>query len=86
MDQLRSVGYDSAAAPRRIRITTASGIEWVPRLTLDKIEVLGQRHSNFEVIAHTLPPTAAVDGLLGLDFLRGWRLTIDFRTARIVLE
>jgi hypothetical protein len=36
-------------------------------------------------IAHTLPPTAPVDGLLGLDFVRSQQLTIDFRAGQIEL-
>jgi hypothetical protein len=33
-----------------------------------------------------LPPGAGVDGLLGLDFLRGQSLTIDFRSGEITLS
>jgi hypothetical protein len=35
---------------------------------------------------HTLPPSAGVDGLLGLDFLRGMRFTADFRAGALTLE
>ncbi len=38
-----------------------------------------------QVSCHTLPPSAGVDGLLGLDFFRGERLTVDFRTGRLIL-
>ena len=37
------------------------------------------------LVCHTLPASAAVDGLLGLDFMRGKRLIIDFRTGIIDL-
>lgn len=37
------------------------------------------------VVAHTLPPSATVDGLLGLDFLRERLLTVDFRVGSISL-
>jgi hypothetical protein len=33
-----------------------------------------------------LPESAQFHGLLGLDFLRGTRLTIDFRRGEIELE
>jgi hypothetical protein len=39
----------------------------------------------FSVLAHTLPPSAGVDGLLGLDFLRGQVLTVDFRSGRVTV-
>ena len=31
---------------------------------------------SFSLICHTLPPSVSVDGLLGLDFLRGQRLNL----------
>ena len=52
----------------------------------DRIAALGVERMNFPLIAHTLPPSASIDGLLGLDFLRGCRLTVDFRTGRITLR
>jgi predicted aspartyl protease len=83
---LVAVGLDPAAAPERVRLTTGSGIVIAPRLTVDRIKALGQSRTSFPVLAHTLPPTAPIDGLLGLDFLRGRRLTIDFRAGRITFR
>ncbi len=51
----------------------------VPVVMLTRLSALGQHRFGFPVIAHTLPPGSNVDGLLGLDFLRGQILTIDFR-------
>lgn len=79
------IGYDPATAPDRFQITTGSGIEFVPRITLNKIAALGQERASFPVLCHTLPPSASVDGLLGLDFFRGRSLTIDFRGGQITL-
>jgi predicted aspartyl protease len=83
---LVSAGYDPAAAPERIQITTASGIEFVPRLTIDRFTALGMEKSNFQVLVHTLPPSTAVDGLLGLNFFNDTVLTIDFRKERISVD
>lgn len=82
---LVAVGYDPALAPDRVQVTTGSGVEFAPRLTLDKLVVLGQERIDFPVLCHTLPPSAGVDGLLGLDFLRGQSLAIDFRNGRMTL-
>ncbi|HKQ49530.1 MAG TPA: retropepsin-like aspartic protease [Phycisphaerae bacterium] len=79
-------GYDPAAAEERVRVTTGSGIEYAPRLSISQIEALGQHRKSLPVLAHTLPPSASVDGLLGLDFFRGHRLEIDFQEGRIVLD
>jgi predicted aspartyl protease len=83
---LVTLGYDPAVSPDRVQMTTGSGVEYVPRLAMDRIKVLGQERTSFTLVAHTLPPSASVDGLLGLDFLRGQELTIDFRTGQITLR
>lgn len=82
---LVSIGYDPALALDRRQMTSASGVEYVPCLRVDKLEALGQQRSQFDMICHTLPPTATVDGLLGLDFLRAQGLTVDFRAGTIAL-
>jgi predicted aspartyl protease len=83
---LVSIGYDPALAADRSQITTGSGVEFVPHLALSRISALGQERAGFSVLCHTLPPSAGVDGLLGLDFFRGLTLTVDFRTGRITLN
>jgi predicted aspartyl protease len=83
---LVAVGYDPALMPDRIQVTTGSSVEFVPRVVLDKIVALGQERVGFGVLCHTLPPSAGVDGLLGLDFFRGQCLTIDFRNGRVTLD
>jgi predicted aspartyl protease len=82
---LVAVGYDPALAPTRVQVTTGSGVEYAPRVTLSRILALGQERVDFAVLGHTLPPSAGVDGLLGLDFLRGQSLTVDFRTGHVTL-
>ena len=82
---LVALGYDPALIPDRVQITTGSGIEFVPRILLDRIMVLGEEAVEFPVLGHTLPPSAGIDGLLGLDFFRGRSLTIDFRAGQVAL-
>ena len=66
-----------------MQVTTGSGVEFAPRLAVAGIRTMGQERSNFLVLAHTLPPSASVDGLLGLDYLRGQVVNIDFQLGRI---
>jgi len=82
---LVAVGYDPALTSERVQITTGSGVEFAPRVTLDRIAALGQERTGFPVLGHTLPPSAGVDGLLGLDFLRRQKLTVDFRNCQAKL-
>lgn len=83
---LVALGYDPGASPERIEVTTGSGVEYVPRLRLLALVALGQSNEGVPVLAHTLPPSASVDGLLGLDFLRPHVLRIDFPQGLIDLS
>jgi len=83
---LVALGYDPALTPDRVQITTGSGVEFVPCVTLEKIMALGQERTEFPVLGHTLPPSAGVDGLLGLDFFRDQSLTLNFRTGQATLD
>lgn len=83
---LEHLGYDSSMSTEPQRITTGSGVEFVPKITIARIEALEQQCADFPVLCHTLPPSATVDGLLGLDFLRDKRLVLDFRAGLITLE
>ncbi len=83
---LVAIGYDPALAIERTEVTTGSGVEFVPRIALSKLTALGQERVGFPVLCHTLPPSAGVDGLLGLDFFRGQIVTVDLRRGRITLS
>lgn len=54
------VGYDPASIQQRTPITTGSGVEYCPKLTLESVETLGKRVSRLEALCHTLPPTSRV--------------------------
>lgn len=72
-----SLGFDPAGSPDRVRISTASGVEFAARVVADRLEALGRNREAFPILCHTLPPSTTVDGLLGLDFLRGSVLSIN---------
>lgn len=77
------LGYDPAIVQDRVQVTTGSGVEFAPRIKVVRIEALGRVREHFPLICHTLPPTAGVDGLLGLDFFRGTNLTIDLVSGAV---
>jgi len=82
---LVSIGYDPDSLPKTVSFITGSGVESAARVTVDKIEALDQERQSFAVVAHTLPPSSAIDGVLGLDFFRNRVLTLDFQTGTITL-
>ena len=82
-DVAEVLGYDPAASPERISITTASGVERAPLLTLDKVKALGKEVDQVKAICHSLPPQSAVDGLLGLSFLKHFDVDLHFLQRRL---
>lgn len=85
-DILVQLGYDPAnPLLKRRRIVTGSGIEYAPRMTLRSVTAIGQKVTNLEVLCHDLPAQSGIDGLLGLNFLRRFRLTIRFRKGIVEL-
>ena len=84
-DILTSIGYDPDAQPQTVRMTTGSGVASAARITVNKMEALGQKRTAFSVVAHTLLPSASVDGVIGLDFFRNHVLTLDFLKGEITL-
>jgi predicted aspartyl protease len=83
---LVAVGYDLAAEPDRVEMTTGSGIEYAVRVEMTSISALGVRRRRLPVLGHTLPPSAGVDGLLGLDFFADCVLTIDFQRGTLSIS
>ena len=58
-DVIISLGYDPASAPGRIQITTASGVESVPRVEIERSEALEKEREHFPTLCHTLPPSGS---------------------------
>lgn len=79
------VGYDVATASERVEMTTGSSVEYAVGLMALRLTALGRTLTNLRILAHTLPPSAGIDGLLGLDFLREKHLTIDFGDGSIAI-
>jgi predicted aspartyl protease len=83
---LVSVAYDPSLVSERVQVTTGSGVEFAARILLQRIVAIGRERTRFPVLGHTLPSSTGIDGLLGLDFLRGQVLTIDFRAGSVSLD
>jgi len=82
---LIEAGYDLAFPNRKLAITTASSIEYTPFYMIEKITALGKECPNIEVASHSLPQRVPADGLLGLNFLRKYKLTIHVNEGYLEL-
>ena len=86
-DIMAQLGYDPAnPSLGRQRIITGSGVEYAPRTAVRSATAIGQKVANLEVLCHDIPPESGVDGLLGLSFLKHFKLTIRFRKGIIDLN
>ena len=85
-DIMAQLGYDPAnPSLARQRIVMGSGVEYAPRTTVRSATAIGQKVADLEVLCHDLPSESGVDGLLGLNFLKHFKLTIRFRKGIIDL-
>ncbi len=83
--KLEEAGYDLSIPLQIASVATGSQFESVPLFQINSLMGLDQIRDKFVVIAHDLPASALIDGVLGLDFLREKRLTLDFRIGEIEL-
>lgn len=83
---LTVIGYEPSLASKRIQVTTGSGVEYPPLIIISRIKALDHERYDFALLAHTLPSSAYIDGVLGLDFLRGKILNVDFLNGSITLD
>jgi predicted aspartyl protease len=58
----------------------------VPVMRLGQLRVGTNMTRGLEVFVYDLPALLAADGLLGLDFLRRFRLTFDFEAGVLILR
>lgn len=80
------LGYEPELSKERINMITASGVEKAPLITLKAVDVLGKRAENIKAIVHDLPQESYVDGLLGLSFLKNFKVCLDFREGVLEIE
>jgi len=84
---LRLAGVDGHSTRRRATVTTASRTNVaVPLITIPRIDALEHSVSNLDIVSLALPLGLQVDGLLGLNFLRYFKLYINFSKGILVIH
>lgn len=86
LEAVGATGYDVQNAIEYRQISSVTGRETVPVIKVERLLALGRERINFPVLAFSLPRNMQVDGLLGLDFLHGGILQIDFRLGTVELN
>lgn len=67
------------------RMVSATGLANVELATVPRLDAVGITRRDFQIRLHTFPIGLQIDGLLGLDFLRDTRLTLDFRNSVLTI-
>src|SRR3954451_22545939 len=68
---LLEAGYDPSASQQKFTVNTAGGRVTARGVTVARLSTLDANKVRFQVLAHKLPLGKKIQGLLGLDFLRG---------------
>ncbi|MDP2600687.1 MAG: hypothetical protein Q8P84_08165 [Deltaproteobacteria bacterium] len=69
---------------KRILIKPGLQTQKYGKLVMRKIEICGHTIENFEVLASRFDGAWGIDALVGLDFFRLFRVTVDYGKAEIV--
>lgn len=80
------LGYRPHLLKERVRIITLSGVEKAPLITLKSVGILDKKAARIKAVVHDLPPESYVDGLLGLSFLKKFRICLDFKRGVLEIE
>lgn len=82
-ETLTSLGIDPAASKVRRSLMTANGLIQAPEVTVEDFHCLGDHIARFPLVAHSIPLGATVDGVLGMNFLRTYTSSLNFRDAMV---
>jgi hypothetical protein len=82
---LRRLGVDLSQPVGHTNLRGVSGVARAPLVRIPAITALDRVRTDFVVAAHDFPLGTDTDGVLGLDFFRGFVLNIDFIRGRIAL-
>lgn len=82
-----AIGLGFRIDPKRlIQTASLSRVESAPFCTIPKVTVMGKTAKNVACLIKDLPPESGVDGLLGLSYLRHFKLFLDFKKGLLKLD
>ena len=82
----RALRLDLESPVARLEIQGVGGKQFAPVCRLDRLSFGAVILPHHEVVVAEVPPVMRVQGLLGLDVLRRFRVTFEFDTRILVLH
>ena len=83
---LYAIGITPSLAAPRVALTAPTSVLHLPVVAVPEMRLRGLKALQVNCVPHDLPEEALVDGLLGLSFLRNFRLGIDFKRGLMTLR
>jgi hypothetical protein len=80
------LGYRAPPPTDWVQVQTAGGPRRLPHATPGRLEIQGLRVAPVSVVFGDLPGTDGSTGLLGMDILRHFVLTVDHDMGRMTLR
>lgn len=77
------LGYDLSNPKQEVDILTSNGIITAKIITVRNLTAIGETVENIDVLCHDLPENSIVEGLLDLNFLRHFDISIIFSSETI---
>lgn len=86
-EAIQAIGFDFDTDPTTEEvIITATQPERVKKLIIPELSLSTEKVLNLEVVCMKLPKTLGVSGLLGLNFLRNFKIFFDFGAGVITFD
>ena len=76
---LHSIGYDTKSNLGNVQTTSVSGIEKGTLLCVDELKFLTFCFKRIDIACFDLPPRYQIDGLIGLDVLEHFEVSLNHR-------
>ena len=74
-----ALGYQALGMSKKISTSSIIGKEWGYTLTVDKLSILSFEFPNLQIACFDLPEQYDVDGLIGLDLIEKFEITLRHR-------
>jgi predicted aspartyl protease len=74
-----ALGYQVAGDSQRVSTAAVIGREWGYTLRVEKLSILGFEFPNLQIACFDLPEQYDIDGLIGLDLIERFEVTLRHR-------
>ena len=85
-EALVAIGCTPEALTEFASFGDASATHLVPKINLKSFSLDEAKVENLEVLCYTIPEEHGIDGVIGLNFLRHFNLTLNFNQGILTLE